>query len=108
MAASKSNFFKDHYDWLVAAAGLALLAGVGVLFAMSLDNSPEAARAACEAELKSRMPAHKDVPAADLTLLEKVMAGLEKPSLLDPLSDKEGNFLASECRVYCQNPDRAA
>ena len=108
MAASKSNFFKDHYDWLVAAAGLALLAGVGVLFAMSLDSSPEAARAACEAELKSRTPAHKDVPAADLTLLEKVMAGLEKPSLLDPLSDKEGNFLASECRVYCQNPDRAA
>ena len=108
MAASKSNFFKDHYDWLVAAAGLALLAGVGVLFAMSLDNSPEAARAACEAELKSRTPAHKDVAAADLTLLEKVMAGLEKPSLLDPLSDKEGNFLASECRVYCQNPDRAA
>ena len=108
MAASKSNFFKDHYDWLVAAAGLALLAGVGVLFAMSLDSSPEAARAACEAELKSRTPAHKDVPAADLTLLEKVMAGLEKPSLLDPLSDKEGNFLASECRVYCQNPDVAA
>ena len=108
MAASKSNFFKDHYDWLVAIAGLALLAGVGVLFAMSLDSSPEAARAACETELKNRTPAHKDVPAADMTLLEKVMAGLEKPSLLDPLSDKEGNFLASECRVYCQNPDRAA
>ena len=108
MAASKSNFFKDHYDWLVAIAGLALLAGVGVLFAMSLDCSPAAARAACETELKNRTPAHKDVPAADMTLLEKVMAGLEKPSLLDPLSDKEGNFLASECRVYCQNPDRAA
>ena len=108
MAAAKSNFFKDHYDWIVAAAGLALLAGVGVLFAMSLDSSPEAARAACEAELKSRTPAHKDVPAADLTLLEKVQAGMEKPSLLEPLSDKEGNFLASECRVYCQNPDVAA
>ena len=108
MAAAKSNFFKDHYDWIVAAAGLVLLAGVGVLFAMSLDSSPEAARAACEAELKSRTPAHKDVPAADLTLLEKVQAGMEKPSLLEPLSDKEGNFLASECRVYCQNPDVAA
>ena len=108
MAAAKSNFFKDHYDWLVAAAGLALLAGVGVLFATSLDSSPEAALAACEGEIKGRAPAHKNVPAADLTLLEKVSAGMEKPSLLDPLSDKEGNFLASECRVYCQNPDRAA
>ena len=56
MAASKSNFFKDHYDWLVAAAGLALLAGVGVLFATSLDSSPEAALAACESEIKGRVP----------------------------------------------------
>ena len=32
MAASKTNFFKDHYDWLVAAVGLVLLAGVGFLF----------------------------------------------------------------------------
>lgn len=108
MAAAKSNFFKDHYDWLVAAVGLALLAGVGALFATSLDSSPEAALAACESELKSQPIAHKDVPTADLTLLEKVSAALEKPSLLERLSDKEGNFLASECRVYCQNPDHAA
>lgn len=108
MAATKSNFFKDHYDWLVAAIGLALLAGVGFLFVTSLDSSPEAARAACEGELKGRTPAHKDVPVADLTLLEKVRSGLEKPLLLESLSDKEGNFLASESRVFCKNPDRAA
>ncbi len=108
MAAAKSNFFKDHYDWLVAIVGLALLAGVGVLFVTALDSSPEAARAACESEIKGRTPAHKDVSAADLTLLEKVRDGLEKPALLEPLSDKGGSFLASECRVFCQNPDRAA
>ena len=107
MAASKTNFFKDHYDWLVAAVGLAAFAGVGVLFVMSLDSSPEAARAACEKELV-RTPSHKDVPAADLSLLNKVRNGMERPSLLVVPSDKEGNFLASECRVFCQNPDRAA
>ena len=110
MAASKSNFFKDHYDWLVAAVGLALLSGVGVLFVSSLENSPEAARDACENELKNQPIAHKDVPSVEksLGLLNKVQRGLESPSLLEVPSDKEGNFLASECRVYCQNPDRAA
>ena len=38
MAVAKKNFFKDHYDWLVAIAGIVLLVGVGVLFASSLDN----------------------------------------------------------------------
>jgi len=45
MAVAKKNFFKDHYDWLVAIAGLVLLVGVGVLFASSLGNSPDDARA---------------------------------------------------------------
>ena len=108
MAVSKKNFFKDHYDWLVALVGLALLAGAGVLFVSSLENSPDAARAACEREIKACQPAHKDVPAADLTLLNEVQRNLESPSRLQEVSDKAGSFLASECRVYCQNPDRAA
>lgn len=106
MAVSKPNFFKDHYDWLVAVVGLVLLVGVGILFAQSLDNSPEAARAACANELKSRTPAHKDVPTAD-EILEKLKMAQKRmvsPSLLEVPSDKEGSFLASECRVHCQNP----
>ena len=108
MAVSKQNFFKDHYDWLVALVGFGLLAGVGFLFVSSENLSEEDARSACEAELKQRTPAHKSVPAADFTVLNKVRNGMESPSLLQVPSDKEGNFLASECRVYCQNPDVAA
>ena len=36
MAVSKENFFKAHYDWIVAALGLAVLAVVGYLFVSSL------------------------------------------------------------------------
>ena len=108
MAVSKQNFFKDHYDWLVAFVGLGLLAGVVFLFVSSDNLSEEDARSACEAELKQRKPAHKDVAAADFSVLDKVRNDMEAPSLLQVPSDKAGNFLASECRVYCQNPDVAA
>ena len=108
MAVSKQNFIKDHYDWLVAFVGLALLAGVVFLFVSSDNLSEEDARSACEAELKQRKPAHKDVAAADFSVLDKVRNDMEAPSLLQVPSDKAGNFLASECRVYCQNPDVAA
>lgn len=108
MAVSKQNFFKDHYDWLVAFVGLGLLAGVVFMFISSDNLSEEDARSACEAELKQRKPKHKDVAAADFSVLDKVRNGMEAPSLLQVPSDKAGNFLASECRVYCQNPDVAA
>ena len=106
MAASKTNFFKDHYDWLVAAVGLVLLAGVGFLFVGSLDDSPEAARAACESELKARTPSHRDVPKTD-EIFEKlriVQKRMVSPSLLEVPSDTNACFLASERRVHCQNP----
>ena len=105
MAVAKKNFFKDHYDWLVAIAGIVLLVGVGVLFASSLDNSPDEARAACAAELKQRPPQYKAV-AVDPEIL-KVLGEAERnfvsPTSLEVPNDKKGSFLASECRVYCQN-----
>ena len=108
MAVSKQNFFKDHYDWIVALVGLGLLAGVAFLFFSAQNRSEEDARAACEAELKLLSPAHKDVPDADFTILNKVQSSMEQPSLLEVPDDKKWSFLASECRVYCQNPDVAA
>lgn len=110
MAAAKKNFFKDHYDWLVALIGLVLLAGAGGLFVSSLDNSPEDARAACAAELKQRPPQHKAVPvnSATLEVLGEAERDFVSPPRLEVPNDKKGSFLASECRVYCKNPDRAA
>ena len=104
MATSKNNFFKDHYDWLVALVGLALLAGAGYLFATSLGNTPEAASEQCKAELP-KVPANKDVPQADLSKLTAIAEGLTKPTLLGEVKDDAGSFLASEHRVFCKSPD---
>ena len=111
MAVSQSNFFKDHYDWLVALVGIVLLAGVGYLyFASAEENTPEAARMACETELKgANSPTYKKVPPADenISFLKAVEDGFKKPAALDVVSDVEESFLASESRVFCQNPDTA-
>ena len=105
MAVAKKNFFKDHYDWLVAIAGLVLLVGVGVLFASSLGNSPDDARASCAAELKQRPPQHKAVAVNPeiLKVLGEAERNFVSPTSLEVPNDKKGSFLASECRVYCQN-----
>ena len=105
MAVAKKNFLKDHYDWLIALVGLALLGGVGFLFVSSLENSPDDARAACAAELKQRPPQHTAVPVNSeaLKVLGEVERDFLSPPRLEVPSDKKGSFLASECRVYCQN-----
>lgn len=108
MAVSKSNFFKDHYDWLVALVGLVLLGGSGFLYVSSMENTSESARAACEAELKAtNKPAHKDVPTAEANLatLAKVEKGFKNPTLLADVKNVEGSFLASEYRVRCKSPE---
>ena len=105
MATSKGNFFKDHYDWLVALVGIALLAGIGYLYATSLENTPEAARAACEDELKATgVSVKRDIPEPKTNDLARVEKGFKDPTLLDETSDVEGSFLASEYRVFCKNP----
>ena len=111
MAVSKNNFFKDHYDWLVALVGVVALAGVGFLYVNTLENTPEAASAACEAELKqNNQPANKDVPTVEkeLSLLAAVTNGFINPVQLDTnkVNDVDGSFLASEYRVRCKKCHR--
>jgi len=105
MVSSKQNFFAEHYDWLVAGAGLLLLAGAAALYVTSLGSSPDDARAECERELKAYVPAHTGVAPANIKLLNKSLDGISNPSLLKVPGEKEGCFLASEGRVFCQNPD---
>ena len=49
MVASKENFFKAHWDWLVAIVGLAALGVAGFYLFSSLGRSPDDAAAECSA-----------------------------------------------------------
>lgn len=100
--ASKENFFKAHWDWLVAGAGIAVLAVSAAVFIGRLGTSPEDGAARCEMRLKAARPAHEGVPAADMTLFQSVFRTAKSPPSMVEIDSKKGSFLASDTRIVCK------
>ena len=100
--ASKENFFKAHWDLLVAGAGILVLAASAAVFVGRLGTSPEDGVARCEMCLKAAKPAHEGVPAADMTLLQSVFRTAKAPPSMVELDPKKGSFLASDTRIVCK------
>ena len=106
--ASKENFLKAHWDWLVAGAGLAALVVSGIVFAGRYGESPEDGALRCEARLKSAKPAHEGVPAADMTIFQSVFRTAKTPPAMVEIDPKKGSFLASDTRIVCKADKDAA
>ena len=100
--ASKENFFKAHWDWLVAGAGIVVLAVSAAVFVGRLGPSPADGAARCEMRLKAARPAHEGVPAADMTLFQSVFRTAKSPPSMVELDPKKGSFLASDTRIVCK------
>ena len=100
--ASKENFFKAHWDWLVAGAGIVALALSGVVLVGRLGLSPQDGAMRCEQRLKAAKPAHEGVPGADMTIFQNVFRMAKSPPALVELDPKKGSFLASETRIVCK------
>ena len=67
MVASKENFFKAHWDWLVALGGVLALGLAAVYLFSAIGQSPEDAEAECRAWMDAELrKTHKGVEAADL------------------------------------------
>ena len=109
MVASKENFFKAHWDWLVAIVGLAALGLAGFYLFSSLGQSPEEAAAECSAWMDAELKKpHKGVDAVDLKDLVKVAGQIKAPPSLREIDAKKKSFLASERRVFCQKGDETS
>ena len=106
--ASKENFFKAHWDWLVAGAGLLALAASAAMFVSRLGLSPEDGALRCEMRLKAAKPAHEGVPAADMTIFQSVFRVAKAPPTMVEIDAKKGSFLASETRIVCKAEKDAA
>ncbi len=102
MMASRENFFKAHWDWLVAGLGLALLAGSAVMFVGAFGHSAEDAARACTMRLDATRPAHDGVPAADMSLFQSVFRTAKSPPAMVEIDPKKASFLASETRIVCK------
>ena len=109
MVASKENFFKAHWDWLVAAVGLIALGLAGFYLFSSIGKSPDDAAADCSRWMESELKKpHKGVDAVDLKGLVSIAGQLKVPPSLREIDAKKKSFLASERRVFCQKGDEAS
>ena len=105
MTTSRQNFFKAHWDWLVALAGLLMLGFAGFYLVQSIEQTSDDAKAAYDS-FKSGMPRPREaVEPADLSLPQKAFKELKAPSKLPALDPKKKSFLGSERRVFCQKGD---
>lgn len=95
---SSRNFFAAHWDWLVAAAGVAVLAGV-VLWKFVLAE---------EEDLAAPSGARREAAAVEpvkTTALERTLEGAKSPARVAEVADTKKSFLASELRVFCSAGD---
>ena len=109
MVASRQNFFKAHWDWLVALAGLAALGLAGAYLFSSIGQSPEEAESACSDWMNGELKKpHKGVDAVDIKELTMATGQLKVPPVLQEIDAKKKSFLASERRVFCRKGDEAS
>ncbi len=99
--AKKKNFFAEHWDWLVSAAGVGVLV-FSVLGFLDGTGGEQTAEDYLES-LKARAPRGTNVKPADLAIPDEVMKWIDGPPQLDDVDPKHGSFLASGKRVFCQN-----
>jgi len=103
----REGFFKAHYDWIAAAAGLLALVAAGVYFAMSLGDDPDEAAAAAAARVDAMKPQETGVKPLDMAGYQIAVRATRNPVLLADVPDNGGSFLASERRVFCKKCKKA-
>lgn len=92
------NAFGAHWDWIVCAAGIAMLVLVAV-WKFVLAGDPEEGSGARAA--KAAAPAAP----VSMKIFEAVSANVAKPPRIAAVPDAKGSFLASELRVFCSQGD---
>ena len=99
---AEGGFFAAHWDWLVAAVGVAALVVGVVLFVMTGGGDPdENARVAVD-RLKLAKRSETGVKPVDMSQYERALQFAVKPATISEIEDAGGNFLVSARRVFCK------
>ena len=98
----KDNFFKAHWDWLVALLGIGVLGASIALLVPTLGESSDTAVSDCQRSLAATKPAHEGVPAADMSVLHTSFRMVRTPPTMAEVDAKKASFLASERRIACR------
>ena len=99
---SEGGFFAAHWDWLVAAAGVAALVVGVVLFVMAGGGDPEENARAAVDRLKSAKRSETGVKPVDMAQYERALQFAVKPATISEIEETGGNFLVSARRVFCK------
>ena len=99
---SEGGFFAAHWDWLVAAVGVAALVVGVVLFVMTGGGDPEENARAAVDRLKSAKRSETGVKPVDMSQYERALQFAVKPATISEIEDAGGNFLVSARRVFCK------
>jgi len=108
MKTGSNNFFKEHYDWLVALAGLAALGAAVAFLLMSYGKSPEGGAAEYTAIVSGKRAQGEGIAKNDMAEFSAIIRGVKTPMALQDLDPKKGSFLASGRRVICTSPSGKA
>ncbi len=101
IAREEKSFLVAHWDWLVAGAGVLLAAGAACFYLSSAGKDPE--QAAHEASYGlGAGKAETSVQPVDRTVYDAVMKNIETPATIVEPAETTGSYLASECRVFCE------
>lgn len=101
MKTGSNNFFKEHYDWLVALAGFAALAVAVVFLLMSYGNSPEGGAAEYTTIVGAKRPQGEGIAKNDMGPFDAATREVKTPVALQDVDPKKASFLASGRRIVC-------
>ena len=103
MKTGSSNFFKEHYDWLVALAGIAALAAAVAFLLMSYGRSPEGGASEYTAIVGAKRPQGEGIAKNNMDPFNGATRELKTPAALQDVDPKKASFLASGRRITCMS-----
>ncbi|MBO7483165.1 MAG: hypothetical protein J6U17_04695 [Kiritimatiellae bacterium] len=103
------GFFAAHWDWLIAGLGALALAGGAVWMVVESGADPdEAARDEAASLGSSGGSGAKKIDDVEILPYAAALKLLESPTKVVEPAEKQGSFLASARRVFCEQGDASA
>lgn len=99
---ANKGFLQTHYDRLVLAAGLLVLAGGAAFYFMAMGVDPEEVAVDEVARIDRMRPSATGVKAEDMHVLQQASRMTRNPTIITEISDHDENFLASARMVLCK------
>jgi len=101
------GFFAAHWDWLVALAGLLVLAAAAFALVTAFGEDPDEKANEMLRQLGGAPRGATGVEAVDLSAFETAAKKVQTPPKVVEIAETQESFMASGRRVFCEQGDAA-